>query len=97
MSLLIRGSQWQALKGAIIFLSFFLPGSRTLRPFGVIQHSVSTDIMVAEGRAGCMCAFTVAFPEALVGTWWFGCLGFHTEPCWEPTLFNCLGSERKGC
>lgn len=46
MSLLIRGSQWQALKGAIIFLSFFLPGSRTLRPFRVIQHSVSTDIMM---------------------------------------------------
>lgn len=19
-----------------------------------------------------------------------------TEPCWEPTLFDCLGSERKG-
>ena len=45
MSLLIRGSQWWALKGAIIFLSFFLPGSRTLRPFGVIQHSESTDAM----------------------------------------------------
>lgn len=52
MSLLIRGSQWQALKGAIIFLSFFLPGSRTLRPFGVIQHSVSTDIMMMGGEGG---------------------------------------------
>lgn len=20
-----------------------------------------------------------------------GCLGFHTEPCWEPTLFDSLG------
>lgn len=25
-----------------------------------------------------------------------GCLRGHTEPCWKPTLFDCLGSERKG-
>lgn len=91
MSLLIRGSQWWALKGAIIFLSFFLPGSRTLRPFGVIQHSESTDAM-----GGGVCRRTVAFPEATSRTRGLAASEGHTEPCWKPTLFDCLGSERKG-
>ena len=90
MSLLIRGSQWWALKGAIIFLSFFLPGSRTLRPFGVIQHSESTDAM------GGGCRRMVAFPEATSRTRGLAASEGHTEPCWKPTLFDYLGSERKG-
>ena len=38
----------------------------------------------------------VAFPEATSRTRGLAASEGHTEPCWKPTLFDYLGSERKG-